>query len=561
MALRPSPFANRGWNNPALGAGFGNLASALFAGGGGSPEAQAQADYYAAKTKEQQIKNFALQDTQNRMAPGEDPTAVFANLLQSGNAADIGDILLARAAQLPGATMGGLGLSQLGAGQAYNTTVAGTEAGFANDRTMQGMRDKVEMDKFLQGDAKLSQGEAGIYSPERRAALGLGDQGTVESPVLGVIQTPKAGMTTVPGQDDPIVNAIVPSDFGGGPEGKSNAAWAVNVMRNPASTPDDVALAQFILQHPTTLPGPTGDYQIIRPDLPQLQARQQGAAPGVLPPVAPAPVPGQAVPAPLGTGIQATAPPVPGVGGATPAPSAGGPPLQGAAPSITQPAPAPAAALPGAPGGVPGAPINVGGATVQTLPGTGRNVPQTEFQGKARTWGTQMVNANALMEQQAAGDPASGRKPYASPDVAAWRIDANFPPDVANSLLSPDAVRFFSFRDQFLGPILRQESGAAIAESEYPRYFRRFIPLPNDPADVLAAKSVARQTASQLLVQAAGTQTQRLTPEQERDRAEQIYMAVGDPYAAAMSGGPPQAGPQPGGETVIRYDDQGNRIP
>lgn len=522
MALRSNPLLHRQWNNPQIGAIASNLAS-IFTPNSADYENQAQADYYTSKTAEQNIKNAAMQDLplRSNMAPGDDIGTLAGAFINAGGApGQFGDYLLALKAQSTGATPQGLGMSQLGAGQPWGNTYDAFQAKQAQDFRVEGMKDQTERWKVLNTPRNLPANNAMYATPEQRGAWGMPEDGT--DPIIGVLQAGKGQEIHAPGMD-PIVNAVTGGDGsdGLGPEGKGVPAWALRTLLDPNALPQEKAAAKMAMAKPRWAQSPDGQWHMYTPEVPDFSAydtagnqdvsRAGEAAPGVISPtVAPAPVPAQSGLAPAGP----AASPVP-AGTQPAAPN----PLTTSAPSA------------------PGITDQVVGAPKPFIP--------NEYQGKARNWASLMSEANTFLNKLATGDPANGIAPYTSPDSMAWGINSNMPAYASGNLMSENAIRFFSYADQFLGPILRQESGAAISPEEYPRYYRRFIALPNDPPDVVAAKALARDTATRLLAESSADPNLHRSMAEERALAEQIFATVGDPYAAGLGNTAPQPGAPP----------------
>lgn len=527
MALRSNPLLYRRWNNPQYGAIASNLAS-IFTPGSADAENQAQADYYTARAQQEQLKTAAMRDLPLRLnrAPGDDLGTLAGTFLNSGgSAANLGDLLLAINAQQPGATPQGIQMSQLGAGQGYNNTFGAFQAKQAQDLQVERMKDDTERWKLLNTPRNLPANNAMFATPEQRGAWGLPEDGT--DPIIGVLQANKGQQINAPGMD-PIVNAVTGADGETlGPEGKGVPAWAVRTMLDPNASPQEKAAAQMMLSKPKWAQAPDGTWQMYTPQIPDFSAmsadigsqdvsRAGEAAPSAIAPTVPT---GQVMPAPAGVssssaGAQPAAPPTPTTG----------------APPVTAP-----------------------GMTVTTV---GQPKPYTpnEYQGKAAMWADQMGKADANLNQLVNGAPGLGKDPYQSPSTMAWGIHSLMPSWAAGNFMSSDATRFFTFAEQFLGPILRQESGAAIGEKEFMRYFTRFIPLPNDPPDVVAAKAEMRRTATDMLARASNDPNIKpKNQEEERQLAEQIYSAVGDPYAGGAQGA------QPGGGVVEPANPQGRQ--
>lgn len=110
--------------------------------------------------------------------------------------------------------------------------------------------------------------------------------------------------------------------------------------------------------------------------------------------------------------------------------------------------------------------------------------------------------------------------------------------------------QFIQASKEWLAPILRKDTGAAVTDTEFVYYMDIYIPRPEDGPEVLAQKKAAREAAVQsLMAESAG--------------------AYGDMFGAQPQQQPPPAGgripyanapPSAQGGNVIRYDAQGNRV-
>jgi hypothetical protein len=65
---------------------------------------------------------------------------------------------------------------------------------------------------------------------------------------------------------------------------------------------------------------------------------------------------------------------------------------------------------------------------------------------------------------------------------------------------TPGDVSWDTATGAFLNAVLRDESGAAVPETEYPRYRAALIPSPNDPPETRALKEQMRNVAIQARV-------------------------------------------------------------
>ena len=110
-------------------------------------------------------------------------------------------------------------------------------------------------------------------------------------------------------------------------------------------------------------------------------------------------------------------------------------------------------------------------------------------------------------------------------------------PLAGNYLLSDEYQRYDQARRNFVNAVLRKESGAAIAESEFANAEKQYFPVPGDSEAVIAQKKRNRELAMQLM--------ERTVPGVERFAPEQPKPAVTEEKPKKR----------------IRYDAQGNRIP
>lgn len=113
----------------------------------------------------------------------------------------------------------------------------------------------------------------------------------------------------------------------------------------------------------------------------------------------------------------------------------------------------------------------------------------TEGQAKDNGYGSRMAEADAILRSVA------GKY---SPQAVNAKIAAESIPGgatVANWLLSEEGQRAEQAQRDFINAILRRESGAAIAESEFANARKQYFPQPNDKTDTLAQKERNRRIA------------------------------------------------------------------
>lgn len=77
-------------------------------------------------------------------------------------------------------------------------------------------------------------------------------------------------------------------------------------------------------------------------------------------------------------------------------------------------------------------------------------------------------------------------------------------PVVGNMLQSPDYQQYRRAKEGFLNALLRRESGAVIADSEFAKYDKEYFPQPGDDPKVIADKRAAREAALSGMIRGAG---------------------------------------------------------
>lgn len=83
-------------------------------------------------------------------------------------------------------------------------------------------------------------------------------------------------------------------------------------------------------------------------------------------------------------------------------------------------------------------------------------------------------------------------------------VAEGFPLGLGAARVSDRDKRFFQAERSFINAVLRKESGAAIADSEFESARRQYIPQPGDGPEVLERKRIERQVALQNLSRASG---------------------------------------------------------
>lgn len=144
------------------------------------------------------------------------------------------------------------------------------------------------------------------------------------------------------------------------------------------------------------------------------------------------------------------------------------------------------------PGGVTEPPVkdDQAGVTKQTVPGatitSNQGAPvYNETQGKAAGFADRISAANSVLDSKAAaGTDQLQQGLSAIPDFLG-----------GNYAISGDRQQFEQAERDFINAILRRESGAAIADSEFASARKQYIPQPGDDADTLAQKKASRDRA------------------------------------------------------------------
>lgn len=113
----------------------------------------------------------------------------------------------------------------------------------------------------------------------------------------------------------------------------------------------------------------------------------------------------------------------------------------------------------------------------------------TEGQTNALAFGGRMKNANELLSQI----DAEGTDFYQG-------LVGQLPMGLGNYLQTPQYQRYSQAKRDFINAILRKESGAAIAESEFANAERQYFPQPGDSPEVIQQKRENRELATTLML-------------------------------------------------------------
>lgn len=161
---------------------------------------------------------------------------------------------------------------------------------------------------------------------------------------------------------------------------------------------------------------------------------------------------------------------------------------------------------------------------------------QSETQAKSMDFGARMKYANQVLENTeqmgtSLGNQLISKLPLFGLEQAA---------------VDPQFKVYDNARRTFVNSILRRESGAAIADSEFESANQQYFPQPFDPPEVVAQKRKARELATQMMLASSG-------PEATQYAIDQANM-----YAKSLN---PLYGTSEYEEERKRLDKQKNQTP
>jgi hypothetical protein len=130
------------------------------------------------------------------------------------------------------------------------------------------------------------------------------------------------------------------------------------------------------------------------------------------------------------------------------------------------------------------------------------NKPLTEFQGKNLLFGSRAALSDKVLRELE--DKISVTGLAAKQGVSKLPLIGGIAGAAANLTLSPEAQKVEQAQRDFVNAVLRQESGATIAPSEFDNAVKQYFPQPGDGKEVLEQKRRNRQTAIQAFRVLAG---------------------------------------------------------
>lgn len=176
----------------------------------------------------------------------------------------------------------------------------------------------------------------------------------------------------------------------------------------------------------------------------------------------------------------------------------------------------------------------------------GANKTMTEGQAKANLFGTRMVEANKIFDDLTSQGVSTVNQvkraaeavPLVGPGLGM----------LANStVVSPGQQRLEQAQRDFINAVLRRESGAVIADSEFASAAQQYFTQPGDAPEVIAQKKKNRERAAQLLLLEV--------PASVREQSAAIDAApAGSRAGGATSGWGAAPAPAAGGWSIQRVE-------
>lgn len=124
-------------------------------------------------------------------------------------------------------------------------------------------------------------------------------------------------------------------------------------------------------------------------------------------------------------------------------------------------------------------------------PGDPKNKPMNEYQGKSMLFASRMAEAAPILDRLKDVNTL-GQKALSNIPIA------------GNYMVSDDYQQLDQAKRNFVNATLRQESGAAINDSEFKNAEKQYFPQPGDKPNVIAQKAANRATAVQAMAKSAG---------------------------------------------------------
>ena len=140
---------------------------------------------------------------------------------------------------------------------------------------------------------------------------------------------------------------------------------------------------------------------------------------------------------------------------------------------------------------------------------------QTETQAGSMDFGSRMTFANSILENTEQLGTNLGEQFFSKIPV------------FGGALTSPEFKQYDQARRTFVNAILRRESGAAIAESEFESANQQYFPQPFDTPEIVAQKRAARELATTMMLAASGSDATQYAKDQAAQFAKQLNPLYG----------------------------------
>lgn len=169
----------------------------------------------------------------------------------------------------------------------------------------------------------------------------------------------------------------------------------------------------------------------------------------------------------------------------------------------------------------------------EPIPGYAEAKPLNESQANAVGYGTRMINSSGTIEDVGKGGEVQPGLIKRIGEAVPFVGDSLG--TMLNWTQSPEQQQVEQSQRDFINAVLRRESGAAIAPSEFDNARKQYFPQPGDSPEVIAQKAQNRETSISAMKAGAGHGGSMI------DKAKQRYSIVREAKQAIMQGKDPVA--------------------
>ena len=143
----------------------------------------------------------------------------------------------------------------------------------------------------------------------------------------------------------------------------------------------------------------------------------------------------------------------------------------------------------------------------------------TEAQAKAAGFADRMISSNRILGAPEITEAATNAYQQGITSIGGDSM-------VANWLKTSDRQRYEQAQRDFVNAVLRRESGAVIADSEFANAAQQYFPQPGDTPQVIAQKAENRKLAIQGIIRAAGPAAEGLTVTTDEPSGQKVIDAA-----------------------------------